>query len=359
MLFKLTLLLLVATVSGCSYFGGGLFRNANDDYQSSRTIDKLVVPEGLDDQTLGEVYKIEQPAGDFQSSRFETPRPASLSVNTAQVLVELRSIEGGKLLLASYPPADVWSQAMLFLAQEGLSVASTNIQSGAITTLPKPNELPKNGYYTVTIESGLQPDVSEVSVSRISNSSDVKTQQDQADFLLEKLGSFLKQSKISGDSMLAQNVGGPLKAILTADAIIANVSRERFVSSVEKSLSLSDLRTYDQDLNKGVFHIDEPISESDKPGWFSRWFLFKNTGEASPYTLNRILAALPANTSPSGEAVSTANKPARALKKVPGYLVVIQPVGLKQQLLISDGYGRALPAAETKLLLNTIYQHLL
>ncbi len=340
-MFKLALsLVMCSALVGCSFFSGSdIFRNSQDDYQVAQTIEPLEVPSDLNNQTLGQLYPVASRDSILETKPFSVPKPEGIVAGNLSNVVAIKTDGQRQWLVVTERPSEIWPQVIQFLIQKSIPVDATNLTEGQIRTA-----IVNGAYYQISVETGLRPQSTDIFISQV-KVEEVATDTEMA--LLESLRVHLDKVQISGDSLLAQTIGGEPKAKIVNDQLIrSRASIDRLIGSVDESIRLGNFRLYDKDLSRGIFYVDMPLDAQQKPGWFKRWFSLGDQQSAqSPHRLDQVLLAIEGDV--------------EKLKKVPGYLLFVSSDQDGQEIRITDGYGRRLTPERSREMLNRLYQYLL
>lgn len=334
-----TVFVVLASLSGCSYISGDVFKSTKQDYQQSNSTQVLKVPDGLNNETLNDKYPVTPVSMAGYTLLSEVPKPDRLVEGTLTNNINIININGQSLLVIAEPPATVWAQTLRFLNEQNYLIESTELKRGVINY----STLDKRERYRLSLATGMQSDASNISIEPIDGGFSSISR-------LKKLADFLKTTSGSGDSLIAQSIGGPAKAKLVTQnnqlVISSSASIQRLIVSVDQALTMSSLQRYDADLERALFYIDKPVSEEDKPGWFARWFLFNRVNEGSPYLL---------------EDFEREPFKAQGAKNtlIPGYLLSIDSDQGVRNIRLKPISSGTIDIAIQRKILKTLHQHML
>lgn len=313
---KVTALLLVGTVSGCGYFFGeqGMFRDRSNDYLEAREISPTAVPEGLDDQTLGNIMAIPAIDGGSLPEEFEVPRPQPLVAEADVDGIRIEQVGDQRWILVDAAPSSVWSQVRSFLDLNEIEIAIEDPAKGVLETawvetsrqtskdvvrrlvgrlVGRDTSKPTFDRYKIDIESGVRRGSSEVHLTQISRSMDSEVPAEvvwpessenvslEAGMLNEVLV-YLARSLDQGSSvsLLAQGLGEERKVTLAKDGNgypLLRVSLEfnRAWAAVGKALTGARIPVEDLDRSLGIYYVqydDKPKITLDDDSFFGSLF---------------------------------------------------------------------------------------
>ncbi len=276
--------------NACSMFDDdGVFRNKGKDYLLSEEEPYIEVPEGLDSDAIGELYRIPKiPETSLLEDIDGTPRPQILSTNVLEEEVKVQSLPGGRWILINRLPGEVWPRVRSILNRNAVPTALANATTGVIETvwLEFQDDTEKNHRYRFTIEQGVQPKSTEISIlhmvmtraAEIPEWPDSSDDEEREKTMLNVVASELAGDASSGTvSMLAQEIGGESKVdILTpkekSPYILLRLDYDRSWASVGYSVNKENFSIVDQDRSAGIFYIHDQVGdeEVDKPGFIRR-----------------------------------------------------------------------------------------
>lgn len=277
-------------VSGCGMFDDdGILRNKGKDYRKAEDMPPITVPEGLDGDAVGELYRIPQiPETSVLDEDDRTPRPQVLSTNVLEEEVKVQSIAERRWILINRTPSEVWPRVRNILNRNGVPTALADATAGVIETvwLEFQDDAEQSHRYRFSIEQGVQPKSTEISVLHVAMAKsgavpDWPSRSSQAEresTMLNVLASALAGDASSGTvSLLAQDIGGESKvAILTPKDqdpyILLKLDYDRSWASVGYSVSKENFSIVDQDRSAGVLFIRYGVGEDDEPGFIRRMF---------------------------------------------------------------------------------------
>ena len=282
-------MLCLLAVSSCSLFeDDGMFRNKGKDYLLSEEKPYIEVPDDLDGDAVGELYRIpEIPETSVLEDIAGTPRPQLLSTNVLEEEVKIQSVTGGRWVLINRLPGEVWPRVRSILNRNAVPTALVNATTGVIETvwLEFKDDSEQNHRYRFTIEQGVQPKSTEISILHVSMNKEAdippwptgSDDEEREKTMLNVLASALAGDASSGTvSMLAQQIGGESKVdIMTpreqTPYMLLRLDFDRSRASVGYSVSKDNFSILDQDRTAGIFYLHQKSDEDDdEPGFIRR-----------------------------------------------------------------------------------------
>ncbi len=285
-----SLLAYFLVLTGCGMFDDdGMFRNKGKDYKLAAEKPYIKVPEGLDGDALGELYRIPLiPETSVLDEEEGTPRPQLLSTNVLEEEVKVQSLGERRWILINREPSEVWPRVRNILNRNGIPTASLDAAKGVIETvwLEFDDSPDKAHRYRFSIEQGVQPKSTEILIlhSAMTKAAEVPVWPAQSDeearekTMLNVLASSLAGDESSGTvSLLAQEIGGASKVDVLAPKgkepyMLLKLDYDRSWASVGYSVSRDNFSIVDQDRTGGVFYVGYSLEEEDKPGFIRRLF---------------------------------------------------------------------------------------
>ncbi|ETN92423.1 Outer membrane protein assembly factor BamC precursor [Gammaproteobacteria bacterium MOLA455] len=277
----------ILSLTGCGWLG---LRDRSDDYLLAEETAVTVVPQGLDNAVLGQIYPIPQiPVTSVELVEFDVPRPQPASVNTFEQSVKIQSLEGRRWVLINVPPSEVWPRVRNVLNRNGVPAALADGSEGIIETVwVKFNSDEENSHrFRFQISPGVQLDSAEISA--VHNQA-ARSQEDQAQWpkssdddqrekdMLSLLANDLAASAdYASVSLLAQDIGGDAKVeVVTPEVsdpfILAKLSFDRTWASMLYSADRGGFVIVDQNRSAGVVFVNYTPESTEEPGFFARLF---------------------------------------------------------------------------------------
>lgn len=372
-------------LSGCGMFFGdeGVFRNREGDYLKADNIPPLVLPAGKHSEAMGELYPIPPiTATDFgydpDSNDNEIPRPMPLSANLEQENVKIQRVGGESWILLNASAGEVWPRIRNFLNVNNLAVSRADIGRGIIETswMQFKTDLSTYDRYRLQIDQGVQPETTEVHITHMSVPKSEKPSADLAwprksvnaereKWLLDELAATLaSETAEGGTSLLAQSIGGSVKASLTMlrgePAMLVKLDRVRAFATLAYAAKQDGFFTFEADADAALYYVHFRDPEDAKPGFFKRLFRVGLTPKepTSPYSLAQIKTNML-----TGEAFEEAPRSERKKEKVlpgaPGYLIVITGTNNDFVVRVRDPYGKRLSTSEARHLITVLRKNLI
>lgn len=374
-------------LAGCGMFGGedGYFRDRSDDYQMADSLPPLQLPPGVAAKNQEELYEIPQiGGGELERGEFQVPRPQPLSTNVGMDRVKIQKLGNRRWVLVSQPPDEVWPQLHYFLRSSGLQLAMSDASSGIMETawLTFGDDPETKDKYQLRVESGVQPDTTEVHVRHLSvpfdtpvagqvNWPERSVSPEREGWMIDEMSTALAaESTGAAASLVAQAIGGgTVKVQLLEPAggepyIAMDLAIDRARATVAHALSVGAYRLHREDADIGLFYVtyddDRELSEEDGDGWFS-WGSDKEdklAKTADAVTLQQVLANIDPSADPALfggiQGLGGASE-----RKIPGYLVLLRGTDEAIQVRVRDTRGRPLSRSRASQLLMAVRQNLI
>ncbi|MEZ0149923.1 MAG: outer membrane protein assembly factor BamC [Candidatus Reddybacter sp.] len=278
-------------LSGCWMMDDdGMFRERGSDYQLASEMPVMVVPEGADQDALGELYVIaEIPDTSLLLEEMTgAPRPQPLSGSLLDEEVKIQVLGGKRWVLTNRAPSEVWPRIRNILNRNALPTGFADASAGVLETVWL--ELQSDDIYKhrfqFSIEPGVQVDSTEVAIVHMhlekgGDSSAWPLQSDDDE--REKAMANMLASALAGDessgtvSLLAQSIGGESKVeIITPKElypyILLKLDYDRSWASVGYATGRDGFLLVDQDRTEGVFYVHYGDPEEEEPGFFADLF---------------------------------------------------------------------------------------
>ncbi|GAB2879577.1 outer membrane protein assembly factor BamC [Microbulbifer echini] len=382
------------TLAGCGVFGNdGYFRDRSNDYQQADSLTPLQIPEGINTKHQEELYEIPQIAANgLEGGDFEVPRPQAISVNAGLERVKIQKLGSNRWVLVSQPPEEVWPQLHYFLRSSGLRVemsdASTGIMETAWMTFDESPDTKDK--YRLQIETGVQPDTTEVHVRHLSvgvdspvggsvNWPERSVSPEREGWMIDEMSTALAADTAGASaSLVAQAIGGSSVKVQLQEPvghepyISMGLEMDRAWATVAHAVNAGAYRLHREDSDIGLFYVtyDEERelaeSEEDDGGWFSWGKKSKQDDElaesADQVTLQQILAGI----DPTVESEPALFKEIKGLgvgavpeDDYPGYLIMIRGNNDEIEVRVRDTRGQPLSRNKASQLLLSIQQNLI
>lgn len=359
--------LLLVVVSGCS--------TKSPDYLQSTTIPPLTVPEALDAERLGQLYRVPQQTG-RKPNDFKVPFPPSLGLQDDANIASVQRLGEQVWVLNAQLASTTWSQLVYFWQSRNVAIVKRDLDAATIET-DWFEQAVQPGFamrYRMRLERGLQTNTTEIHLSNdkrllkdLERAPEIWAEgiQDRAhgNGLAKELIKVLNDTNtLFGDSYLATTIDLPEK--IASDEVnqepvllVANINQQRLANAVTRVLSQDGFLTYEKDSSAGLYYFDQYEVRPEKSGLLSLISFTSDDGsnKKSPYDLDQVLANL--HNSPEINALLPGRLEANAanrLNNIPGYLLVMQQTRRGFSLYVRDGYGKKLPAAKAKEILESI-----
>ncbi|GAA5524090.1 outer membrane protein assembly factor BamC [Microbulbifer aestuariivivens] len=376
------------TLSGCGVFGeNGYFRDRGNDYQLANSLPPLQLPEGVEAKSQEELYEIPQVgSADLERGEFEVPRPQALAVNAGLERVKIQKLGNRRWVLVSQPPEEVWPQLHYFLRTSGLQLERSDANAGVMeTTWLQFKDAPDTkDKYRLRVESGVQPDTTEIHVRHLSAPAEMpasaavtwpelSSSPEREGWMIDEMSSVLA-ADVTGAaaSLVAQAIGGgSVKVQLNEPAggepfITLALSKDRAWATVAHALNSGAYRMHEEDSGLGILYVtydeDRELSSDDEGGWFSWGGGEEDTlaREAEQVTMQQLLANI--RVKAGSEPALFENIPgigSGPAADIPGYLVVVRNTPDVVEVRIRNTQGEPLTRAKASELLMAIRQNLI
>ncbi|BBM00520.1 outer membrane protein assembly factor BamC [Microbulbifer sp. GL-2] len=382
------------TLAGCGVLGNdGYFRDRSNDYQQADSLAPLQIPEGINAKHQEELYEIPQIAGNgLEQSDFEVPRPQALSVNAGMERVKIQKLGNSRWVLVSQPPEEVWPQLHYFLRTSGLRVEMSDASAGIMETAWMTfNESPgTKDKYRLQIETGVQPDTTEIHVRHLSVAEDSpvggtvnwpqrSSSPEREGWMIDEMSTALaSESTGASASLVAQAIGGSTVKVQLREPvghepyISMGLEMERAWATVAHAVNAGGYRLHREDSDIGLFYVtydeERELAENEEEdgGWFSWASRDKKEDEladsADQITLQQILAGIDTtegNEPPLFKEIKGLGVGADPEEEYPGYLIVIRGNDDEIEVRIRDTRGQPLSRTKASELLLSIQQNLI
>jgi len=370
--------------TGCGWFFGekGIFRDRGNNYLKADNIPPLTLPEGKQSASMGELYPIPViSATDFgydPSMEYEVPRPMPLAANSREDKVRIQRVGGESWILMNAAPGELWPRIRNFLNVNGLNASYANIGKGIIETewLQFKTDPELQHTYRLQIDQGVQPETSEIHITHYSipasqplpaevNWPRKSVSAEREKWLMDELAATLASDATEGGtSLLAQNIGGNVKASLgmlrTETVIYIRLDHTRSMATLAFAAKKEGFVTFESDHDAGLFYVGYKDPEDMKPGWFKRVLHLPHNPKlpTTDYTLAQLAEILP-----KGEALDQAPLSKRSKEKVlpdaDGYMLIVTGEQNNFVVRIRDPYGKRLEPKEARQLLTVLRKNLI
>lgn len=357
------------------------------DYLEAKTIPAIELPEGADDDRVGELYRVPESKSDKKLTEFEVPLPPVVAVREDDNIASRQTMGDRIWVLNGQSPANTWSQLLSFWQTRGVALTKRDLSTATIET-DWFSEAVQPGFavrYQLRLERGLQENSTEIYLSNdkirvaelqksesqasesqqsdlqrppisAENWTDAVQDRAHANWLAEQLLILMNNpNTVFGDSYLATTIELPpklgLSQLNSEPVLISTEERSRLEQALNRGLETAGLLIYDQDVQQGVFHFDE--YDERKPRLLGLIPEKGRESKKSRYTLNDILAhLLPYD---DENAVFSSNLLSdKELSNVPGYLLALKEHQGQTLIFVRDGYGKPLAFGRARELLDTI-----
>ena len=280
------------SLAGCGMFGEeGTFRNRGADYLDAEELPPIVVPEALDDDTIGQLYPIPPiPETNVVEDFDGVPRPQPLALNNLSEVVKIQKLGGERWILSNRAPSEIWPRVRNILNRSGIPTARAQASQGILETvwLEFKGDAAYNHRYRFYIQPGVQVNSTEIKVlhDRVTkeeeaakeNWPDDSIDDSRENDMVEIMANALAGDSSSGTvSLLAQSIGGEEKVKFVTPSVadpylLMKLDQDRAWASLAYSLNKGGYTTIDQDQSAGIFYVNFNSEIDEEDGWFSGWF---------------------------------------------------------------------------------------
>ena len=302
----------------------GIFVDRGDDYLDVKENPPLVIPEDLDADQLADPFPVPEIVEPMRPQYFpdRLPRPDAIYANDNRDEVRIQRLGERRWLVIPEPPTTVWPKIKQFLAENGVEVAWEAPGSGRLDTewLTVGNESYRDvirlllrdakqaagitggrDRLRIRVEQGLRERTSEVHIRHENDGFSQPAPDELVDLnsetshiaqaeqeMLSELGAYIAARVAEQTvSMVAQDIGSPVKSYLDRDAqgepvLRLLVDKERAWATVGQSLARADIEVTDADEQAGLYRIAIPEDlnvEGEEKGFFGRLFSFGGEDE--------------------------------------------------------------------------------
>lgn len=275
---------LLPAIGGCSFMFGqdGVFRDTSRDYRQADELPVMQVPEGMQSDSLEEIYAIPEVAerGSARSAEL-VPRPAPLIAGSEDQLVRIQRLGDDSWALIGFAPGQLWPQLRSFLSAANIQVARMDAREGIIeSTYLELQGQPRPARFRFRVERGVQRGNSELHVLQQFRSSDESWPEQSDDLELESemlrgVAQFIANSADTAPvSMMAeQSISASGKVFIeegpTERFIVLELPFDRAWASLARALELSGFEITDRNRSEGVYYVTYVGDEEEgKSGWF-------------------------------------------------------------------------------------------
>ena len=286
-------------LAGC----GDMIRDRSDDYLLSEETSPMVLPDGVDQSVIGQIYVIPAIANtEVESDDNSVPRPRPLSETRFEETVKIQTYQDKSWVLINRPPEEVWPRVRNILSRNGIPTTNVDAASGLMDTswVQFRDDESLSHRFRLTIEPAVQVNSTEVKLLHMQlptgAEDDAKTwtadsenpvrEKQMLDIIANMLASDISSGTIS---LLAQSIGGEPKVELVTPQVAdpylqIKLNYDRSWASVIYSLSRGGFSVKDQNKSEGVVYVDFTQLEQEEPeGFWSGLFGGDDEPEKEPY----------------------------------------------------------------------------
>ena len=279
---------LLALCTGCGFLFGdeGVFRDKSQDYKKAREVPPLRVPEGQDDQALGELYPI-PPINDdvILAGEFEVPRPAPIAPGVQDEQVRIQTMGEEAWALINTAPGQVWPQVRAFLSASQIPVARVDASAGIIESgWVNLEGASMASRFQFQIDQGVQRGTSELHVLQMNQAGDVdnwptsSNSPSEENEMLRAVAQYIANSADSTPvSMMADQAISAVGKISMQEGpgdeiyIRLSLPYNRAWASVGRALEESNFEITDKDRSAGKYYVRYLGTEAEEEGGWFDW----------------------------------------------------------------------------------------
>lgn len=350
---------LVLAISGCGMLFGpkGYFRDRGDDYLKAEIAKPVRLPEGVNSNTMGQLFVIPPitNADAPMPTEFQVPKPVNMDVASQQLNeVKIQKLGERSWIAVNSAPDAVWPRVHAFLRDHGMEVARQDPVAGEIETawLTLKGDDAGRDRYRITLEQGLRNRSTEVHVREVTVDGVTQASQfvawpaqsvnpEREQWMISTLSEYLAREDTMQASMVAQAIGTGerrVEVVSGADPYLAmRVDRARAWASVGGALGKDGFLIEHSNKEQGQWQVNyssaraaagKSAGEADKPGFFRRVFMLMGFGKSQAIVEDR------------------------------SFQVLLQQSGDAEHVIVRDSAGNALPRADAENYLRIIRANL-
>lgn len=386
---RISFCIICISITSCSLLTGKgrIFENHGNDYLKTGSIDKIVLPEGVQSTNLTPIYMIPDVAvsdefGDsYTVLEYEIPPPKAISIDKNSAGVKLQRLNTERWIYIKAAPSQIWPRTQNFLSEYNLLVAKSDAVSGIIETdwITFRDDESTRSRYRIALEKGIHPETTEIHVLHIQRPSDeiddapivwpaVSNNKVREDWLVENLSQDLaKNVGNSSASLLGANVGGELKAGFDKKGIEPRIRitlhHDRVWATLSHSARMEGFHTWESSEELGVIYLDHNKDLVKKRGFWRKlafWNRPKVIPEKAANSLDQVLMHLsPKVRSDPVFANMKGLGYGSALADAEGFLLIVTREDDTSYVVIRDSRGRLLSPDEAKYKLRILRKNLI
>ncbi len=277
---------LLSLCTGCGFLFGddGMFRDKSQDYKKAREVPPLRLPEGQDDQALGELYPV-PPINEkvLLAGKFEVPRPAPIAPGVEDEQVRIQTMGDDGWAVINTAPGQVWPQVRAFLSSAQIPVARVDASAGIIESgWVNLEGASMASRFQFRIDQGVQRGTSELHVLQMSQAGDVNNwpassnSPSEENEMLRAVAQYIANSADSTPvSMMADQAISAVGKISIQEGpdddmyIRLSLPYDRAWASVGRSLEESNFEITDRDRSTGKYYVRFLGTDTEaEEGWF-------------------------------------------------------------------------------------------
>lgn len=273
----LSLITLVMLSAGCQTLFGkqGYFRDRGDDYVQAKSIEPVRLPQGVQSQSIGQLFVI-PPIADPDaplSEVFAVPRPILGAGENARNEVKIQKLGERRWVAVNAAPSAVWPRLRTFITGRGMALAVMDPTQGVLETdwLSIKGDPGTKDRYRFRLEQGIRPDTTEIHILQMTVSENVRAggqvnwpavsvnaQREQ--WMIGEASAFLAKEETTQASMLAQAISASSNKVVlqlpddgSQPSIQIFLDYQRAWASVGGALSSNGFHVEDMNREGGEF----------------------------------------------------------------------------------------------------------
>lgn len=282
-------------LSACGWLFGdnGVFRDRGDDYRLARSVPRIKVPGGLNDNALQDLYPVPPDQSDtLLAGEFEVPRPEPLRAAEAESGIRIQRLGDEQWILAESTPGEIWPQVRNFLLSNRLGIENEDVVAGTMETawLSSDERSDVREKFRYRVEQGIQRRSAELYVKQISFPAtaealpvtpewpEASLDKARETWMVKELASWLaSMGDESSVSLMAQGLSTVSKMYMVRDdsgrrVIDLRLPYERAWASLGRALERGEFNVTDLDREAGRYYALYEPEPDEKPGFFKRLF---------------------------------------------------------------------------------------
>lgn len=293
----LSLLMLAASVSACSWLGvggeDGWLRDRQGEYLRAEITPPMQIPPELDSYTIDELYYIPEEAPGDRSVYVVPPAPKPIDSRVREGVVVQRFGERAWIVIGA-TTGQVWPRLRDYWSTEQVALSRESAETGVLETVWLPQaDSDQRHKYQVRVEPGLHSGNSEIYVRHVSDNGESPANapaqfpaesdsQERENVILASISLYLADRtdiyRASSVSMLAGSIEIQGKARVVAEGpgdtrLLLRIDFDRAWSQLNQAINNANIDVLNADRDAQRFQVAFSGDEAeDEPGFFGRLF---------------------------------------------------------------------------------------